>query len=299
MIVLAILLGAACVILIGLLWRQDRALRRAARQLEEIRKGTGGARLRLSGPDSGLEELLFQVNALLEDREGESRALRAREGELRRQIANVSHDLRTPLTSILGYLQLLEREDLPEEERREALEVIRGRAGALQSLITSFYDLSRLEAGEYPIQREKIQLYPILAQLLAEFYGDFAQAGLEVEVELEEKLPAVWGDAGATLRLFTNLIQNVLKHGSGRLAVILRQEENGAQVVSFSNDAPELTQEDVGHVFERFYTADKMRTGRNTGLGLAIVRELARQMELGLTARLEEGRFVVELRWEK
>ena len=87
--------------------------------------------------------------------------------------------------------------------------------------------------------------------------------------------------------------------GTATANVILRQEENGAQVVSFSNDAPELTQEDVGHVFERFYTADKMRTGRNTGLGLAIVRELARQMELGLTARLEEGRFVVELRWEK
>ena len=298
MIVLAILLGAACVILLGLLWRQDRALRRAARQLEEIRKGTGGARLRLSGPDGGLEELLFQVNALLEEKEGESRALRAREGELRRQIANVSHDLRTPLTSILGYLQLLERGDQPEEERREALEVIRGRAGALQTLITSFYDLSRLEAGEYPIQREKIQLYPILAQLLAEFYSDFEQAGLEVEVELEEGLPTVWGDSGAALRLFTNLIQNVLKHASGHLVVTLKREEGG-QTVSFSNDAPDLTEEDVKHVFDRFYTADKMRTGRNTGLGLAIVRELARQMELGLSARLEKGRFIVEVHWQK
>lgn len=298
MILLVILLAAAVLMLAGLLWRRSRALRQAARELEALRAGTrSGNRLHLSGPDQAQEELLAQVNGLLEDQEGERRTLRTREGELRRQIANVSHDLRTPLTSILGYLQLLEREDLSPEDRREALDIIRGRALALQTLITSFYDLSRLEAGEYPIERERIQLYPILAELLADFYNDFEAAGMEVELELAEHLPPVWGDGTATLRLFTNLIQNVLKHGTGTLTVRL-YELDGRQVVTFTNDAPELMQEDVEHVFDRFYTADKMRTGQNTGLGLAIVRELARRMELDLSARLDEGRFTVELCWK-
>lgn len=297
MFVLVVILAVLACVLGGMLWRQNRSVRAAARALKELRDEGRGGRLRLPGPDGALEELLSQINAVLEDGEQESRALRAREGELRRQIANVSHDLRTPLTSILGYLQLLEREDLPRKERQEDLAVIRGRAVALQDLITAFYDLSRLEAGEYPVEREKIQLYPILAELMADFYSDFEAAGLEVELELEERLPPVWGDGKATLRLFTNLIQNVLKHGSGLLRVRLWAEEK-RQFVTFSNDAPGLTQEDVDHVFDRFYTADKMRTGRNTGLGLAIVRELARRMGLGLSARLEAGRFTVELCWQ-
>jgi hypothetical protein len=274
-------------------------LRQAAQELKKIRAGQEGSnRLHLAGPDKAQEELLAQINGLLEDQEGERRALQGREKALRRQIANVSHDLRTPLTSILGYLQLLEQEGLSPTERRDALDIIRGRALALQTLITSFYDLSRLEAGEYPIQRERIALSPILAELMADFYGDFEAAGLEVELTLADHLPPVWGDGNAALRLFTNLIQNVLKHGTGRLSVQLR-EEKGGQMVSFSNDAPELTAEDVLHVFDRFYTADKMRTGRNTGLGLAIVRELARRMEVETSARLENGRFTVELLWKE
>lgn len=297
MMILAILFGALAAVLGWLLWRKNRALWQTAKELSELRHGSGsGNRLRLHQPDSTLETLLSQINSLLEDKESEQRSLRARELELRRQIANISHDLRTPLTSILGYLQLLEQENLPPEDRKEALEIIRGRALALQSMITSFYDLSRLEAGEYPLQREQVQLYPLLAELLADFYSDFEAAGLTVELALEEHLPPVWGDRSAILRLFTNLIQNVLKHGTGLLTVRLAAEGQG-QVAAFTNDAPDLTQEDVTHVFDRFFTADKMRSGRNTGLGLAIVRELSRRMGIELSARLEQERFTVELRW--
>lgn len=298
MMIAAVLFGLLAAVLGWLLWRKNRALWRAAKELSELRHGSGsGNRLRLHEPDSALEELLAQVNSLLEDKEAEQRSLRAQELELRRQIANISHDLRTPLTSILGYLQLLEQEDLPSKDRQEGLDIIRGRALALQSMITSFYDLSRLEAGEYPIQRERVQLYPLLAELLADFYSDFEAAGLTVELALEEHLPPVWGDRSAILRLFTNLIQNVLKHGSGVLTVRLADGHAG-QSVSFTNDAPDLTQEDVTHVFDRFFTADKMRSGQNTGLGLAIVRELSRRMEIGLSARLDQGRFTVELQWQ-
>ncbi|MCI8537987.1 MAG: HAMP domain-containing histidine kinase [Oscillospiraceae bacterium] len=298
MMIAAVLFGLLAAALGWLLWRKNRALWRAAKELSELRHGSGsGNRLRLHEPDSALEELLAQVNSLLEDKEAEQRSLRAQELELRRQIANISHDLRTPLTSILGYLQLLEQEDLPPKDRQEGLDIIRGRALALQSMITSFYDLSRLEAGEYPIQRERVQLYPLLAELLADFYSDFEAAGLTVELALEEHLPPVWGDRSAILRLFTNLIQNVLKHGSGVLTVRLADGHAG-QSVSFTNDAPDLTQEDVTHVFDRFFTADKMRSGQNTGLGLAIVRELSRRMEIGLSARLDQGRFTVELQWQ-
>ena len=208
----------------------------------------------------------------------------------------MSHDLRTPLTSILGYLQLLEDPKLPEGERREYLAVVESRAKALQSLITGFYDLSRLEGGEYPLEQEPVNLYTSLSGLLAAFYNDFTDRNFDMTVELAQHLPPVQADNGGVLRVFTNLIRNALDHGRGKMTVRLWQE--GERVVSlFANETDELTAEDLPHIFDRFFTSDKMRTGRNTGLGLAIVKTLAEQMGCQLTAELTDGMFAIRVQW--
>ena len=239
---------------------------------------------------------LYELNERLNQEKNAIQLEAARETIRSNILRSVSHDLRTPLTSILGYLQLLEDPGLTEGERREYLAVIAGRARTLQSLITSFYDLSRLEGGEYLLQREKVDLYASLSGLLAAFYNDFTDRGFDMEVELAEGLPQVWADAGAVLRIFTNLIRNALEHGEGRMEIRLYQE--GGQVVSrFSNETHALTAEDVPHVFDRFFTSDKMRTGRNTGLGLAIVKALAGQMDCRAEAALEGDMFAITLRW--
>ena len=298
----AILLAAVVLALVCLglglrVYAVERSLRRAARQLEEQARSGSTARILMAAPNAAAEDLLGQVNRLLELRQADEARYQERERELRRQIANVSHDLRTPLTSILGYLQLLEGDTLTAQERGEYLTIIEGRARALQSLITSFYDLSRLEGGEYPLKREQVDLYSVLSSLLAAFYGDLEQAGFEVSVELQEGLPAVWGDSGGVLRVFTNLIRNAMDHGSGRLEIRLYRERDSV-VSSFTNDAGGLTQEDAEHVFERFFTSDKNRTGRNTGLGLAIVKALVGQMGHQVSAFLREGRFTIAVGWK-
>ena len=291
-----LLLTVPVLLLILLLWlRRGSALNRAAQELCEAR-AQPGKRLRLLSPDRQVENLLAQINGLLEDKERETRVLRSREESLRRQIANVSHDLRTPLTSILGYLQLMGREDISPEEYRHCLEIVEGRAKVLQDLITSFYDLSRIEGGEYPLELQSVDLRRSLEPLLAGFYEDFEQAGFQVTVELMESPPAVSADPGAVTRILTNLIGNALKHGSKTLDIRLYQEGQ-TLVTAFSNDAPELTQEDLPRVFERFYTADQMRTGQNTGLGLAIVKALAQRMGHTAFAQLEDGVFTVGVRW--
>ena len=295
-VLLCILLAVVCAGLGLWVWTQHRALKEAAAQLEELVRGDSTTRLRMAVPNRAAEELLEEVNRLLEQlREDQSHWLE-RERSLRQQIANVSHDLRTPLTSILGYLQLMEGEDLPEEERQEYLAVVESRARALQSLITGFYDLSRLEGGEYPLEREPVNLYTSLSGLLAAFYNDFTDKGFDMTVELEENLPPVQADSGGVLRVFTNLIRNALDHGRGRMTIKLYRE--GDQVVSlFANETDELTEEDLPRVFDRFFTSDKMRTGRNTGLGLAIVKTLTQQMGCGVTAALEDGMFAIRVTW--
>ena len=288
------LIALAAVLLLR--YRRARALSQAARQLKEARSQPG-KRLRLSAPDQPVEELLAQINGLLEDRENETRQLREREESLRRQIANVSHDLRTPLTSILGYLQLLERDDLSPEERSSYLATIAARARTLQTLITAFYDLSRIEGGEYPLQFEAVDLHRVLSDLLAGFYGDFEQRGFTVRVELDGDLPPVRADRNGAVRVLSNLLNNALKHGGQELTVRLYREGD-ALITSFSNLAPTLTQEDLPHIFDRFYTADQMRTGQNTGLGLAIVKALAQRMGHTVWARLDGQEFTVAVRWK-
>ena len=275
----------------------EQGLRRAKNQLELHGQNVTTVRLNIPCPNNAAEELFAAVNRLLEQRLEENAAYRRKELELRRQIANVSHDLRTPLTSILGYLQLLEQPDLTPEKRAEYLSVIRGRAKTLQTFIGACYDLSRIEGGELPLEREQVDLGRALSDQLADAYEQLERAGLTVEADLQPGLPPVWADGGAVARIFSNLLTNALRHGSGALTVRLYRE--GGQLISaFSNPAQGMTAEDAAHVFERFYTADKMRTGQSTGLGLAIVRALAERMGHTAAARWEDGRFTVEVRWK-
>ena len=117
-----------------------------------------------------------------------------------------------------------------------------------------------------------------------------------MEVELADGLPPVWADSGAAARIFSNLLTNALRHGKDALSVRLYRAGN-VIVSAFSNRAEGLTAEDAAHVFERFYTADKMRTGQSTGLGLAIVKALAERMGHTAAARWEDGVFTIEVRW--
>ena len=290
MLILLALLVLLCLGLGLRLYALERDIRSCARQLR-----SGRPRVSMAAPNAAAEELLTAINTLLDLREQEEGDYRRQERAIRQQITNISHDLRTPLTSILGYLQLLEGEGLTAEERREYLAIVQGRAKALQSMIVSFYDISRLEGGEYPLSRERVDLYHVLSELVAEFYNDFE--GFDMTVELREGLPSVTADPAGVLRVFTNLIRNAMEHGRSRMSILLYQE--GDEVVSvFANDAPGLTPEDVEHVFDRFFTADKMRTGQSTGLGLAIVKALVERMGHTVSAELEGDLFRVVVRWQ-
>ena len=296
MIPALILLALVCAVLIGRQLTLEQGLHNAARRMREQLADETTARLSLPCPSAGAEELLSCLNQLLELRQEERARYRRKEQELRRQIANVSHDLRTPLTSILGYLQLLEGDGLSPERKAEYLAVIEGRAHTLQTFIAAFYDLSRIEGGELPLEREQVDLRRALSDQLAASYGQIEEAGLDMEVELADGLPPVWADSGAVARIFSNLLTNALRHGKDALSVRLYRAGN-VIVSAFSNRAEGLTAEDAAHVFERFYTADKMRTGQSTGLGLAIVKALAERMGHTAAARWEDGVFTIEVRW--
>lgn len=295
--IVLVLLVLLCAVLLLRVYSLERNLRQGAAELEKRRSEESAAPLRLAAPNAATEELMAQINLLLRESEDQRTEFSNRERALRRQIANVSHDLRTPLTSILGYLQLLEQGELSEEERQGYLAIIESRAKVLQGLIASFYDLSRLEAGEYPITREKVDLKEVIGTLLAAFYDEL-EGKFRVEVDLPEDLPSIWGDRAALERVYTNLIRNALEHGTEEL--VIRARCIGQEVeTSFTNGGAALKEEDLPRVFDRFFTSDQTRTGRNTGLGLAIVKALALQMKGRVWAALEGNYFSVLLSWKR
>ena len=293
---LAVVLGLLCLLLALRVYTLERDLRSGAKQLKERKLTGSGAPLRLAAPNSSAEALLAEINALLRQGEDDRSHFQGREKALREQIANISHDLRTPLTSILGYLQLMESDTL-SEEGREHLAVVEERAKVLQELIATFYDLSRLEAGEYPVSRERVDLREVLSELLAAFYQDL-EGKFQVTVDLPDRLPPVWGDRAALTRVYANLIRNALDHGNQTLSIAARETADGVET-RFANGGSQVRQEDLPHVFDRFFTTDRTRSGGNTGLGLAIVKALA--LRMGGSARAEQtgDTFVITLTWKK
>lgn len=293
---IVIVLLALCAALIGYLATLNRGLRRAGKQIRARMDSQSDTRLDLPCPNAAAEELYAAINHLFELRQKERSQYLHQEADLRRQIADVSHDLRTPLTSILGYLQLLEEQDLTPDQRKEYMEVVRGRSAVLQTLIASFYDLSRAEGGQWPLEREALDLGRIVADQLAVSYESLENAGMAPEVDIQEDLPPVWGDQNAAVRVVSNLLTNALRHGKPPLRVCVFGDRERV-VTRFTNAAPDMKEEDAQHVFERFYTADRVRTGQNTGLGLAIVKALTQRMGCQSSAYLEGGLFTIEVRW--
>ena len=277
------------------LWSCRAQMLEMARVLEET---PAESNLRLTVWMSGAapRRLCQAMNARLEEGRQLRLETQKREQELKYTMACISHDIRTPLAGAMGYLQLLEGDSLSPEKKAEYLTVIESRARTLQVFIASFYDLSRIEGGELPLERDKVDLGRALSDQLAATYEQIEASGLVMDVDVADHLPSVWADSGAVTRIFSNLLTNALRHGKGALTIRLYREEN-AIVSSFSNRADSLTAEDAAHVFERFYTADKMRTGQSTGLGLAIVKALAERMGHTAAARWENGVFTVEVRW--
>lgn len=282
---------------ITMLLSYKQELRYIKQQLEEINGMNTNKKIRLRASNKELEELVKAINQSLEVKKQTEANHKLMDRELRQAIANMSHDLRTPLTSIIGYLQLMDDPSLTKEEYKRYNTIVKKRANSLQNLISSFYDLSRIEANEYQIDLKNIHISTILCELIATFYNDFVDKGLEPQIEIDEKLEGTIGDAKAIERIFNNLIQNVLKYAKNTL-YITHKKEDGKQVTSFINDAPELTEEEVVHLFDRFFTVDRMRTGQSTGLGLAITKKLVEQMGHKITAELKNKQLIIRIIWK-
>ena len=273
---------------------------RISETMQEISGGNLNASVEVEGDDE-FSEMAANLNSMtaeikdLMDRERESERTK---NEL---ITNIAHDLRTPLTSIIGYLEILsERKELPEETREKYLEIAYTKSRKLQQLINDLFGLTKLSYGKIAMRVATIDLVKLLSQLLTEFYPNFEAAGLRYE--LESNVPALMMTADPNLlaRLFDNLINNAIKYGADgkqvRVRVEAAEEVVTVQVINYGMVIPAA---ELPLVFEKFYRVEQSRSSSTggTGLGLAIAKNIAELHggSISVTSDLSGTAFCVTL----
>ncbi|WP_034850101.1 sensor histidine kinase [Clostridium hydrogeniformans] len=266
-------------------------------QLNSINNIKTNSKVLLRTGRSEIEKLILEINKTIELKQEIESNYKKMDLEIKQSISNISHDLRTPLTSIMGYLQLMEDTNISESERKEYMNIVKERTKALQMLITSFYDLSRLEGKEYKFQFELINLSNLLCDSMASFYNDFINKGIEPSIDIEAEAPMILGDENGVKRVLFNLIQNILKHGNGPVEISLKKDGNNI-TTTFTNEAKDLSEEDSKLLFQRFFTTDRTRSGKSTGIGLAVTKELVNQMGHDIHSELKDGRLSIIIIWK-
>ena len=247
--------------------------------------------------DKDVENLVQNINLIFDSKQKVVAEKKKKEEELRASISNMSHDLRTPLTSIIGYLQMIKSEKPSEADKKEYMDIVEKRTKSLQKLISSFYELSRIEGNEYNFNYKKVNLSNVLCENIAIFYNDFINNNIEPVIEIEEGIKEIISDEGAITRIFSNLIGNMIKHGGNYVKISLKQE-NDIIITEFTNKATGLTAENVDKLFDRFYTVDNSRSDKNTGLGLYITKVLVEKLGYNITVKLDNENLKIKIVWK-
>lgn len=272
-------------VLLAKLWLLRRSLDEISRQLGERRSQDTNSPIFLSVRDARARRLAAELNLQLKELRRQRQKFQQGDAELKSAVTNISHDLRTPLTAIQGYLDLLEREELTENARRY-LGLIRNRMEAMTRLTEELFRYS-LAADRQELTLEEVDLCRLLEESLVSFYAAMGQRGITPEISLPEGPVVRTLDPSAVSRVFGNIISNALKYSGGDFSAAL--DERGTAV--FSNSARGLDPVSAGKLFDRFYTVE---TGRgSTGLGLSIARLLTERMGGTIRAEYGEGRLYI------
>lgn len=244
----------------------------------------------ISSKDKYMRHLANSINTQLRTLRKERHYFQQGNLELKNAVTNISHDLRTPLTAICGYLDLLEQTE-NSETAEQYIAVIKERTGLLTQLTEELFRYSVILSTKEQLVCEPIVINPILEESIAAFYTVLKQRGIVPQIQLTETKIIKDLDRSALTRIFSNLLSNVIKYSDGDLKITL--SENGE--IIFSNMASGLDEIQVGKLFERFYTVET--ACKSTGLGLSISKMLVEEMGGCILADFEKNRLTIRIRF--
>lgn len=274
------------------LFLKIRMLQKAAREIEhdftEKLKADTNTLVDLSCNDRHMRSLADAINIQLRELQKQRHQFQQGDLELKNAVLNISHDLRTPLTAVCGYLDLLEEEEMPKTAKRY-LAVIRNRTEAMARLTEELFQYSVVLSSEDKLKKEPVVINSILEESIAAYYVSLKERGIAPKVQIPEQKIVRMLDCSALSRIFSNLLQNAVKYSGGDLDITLTEEGE----IVFANTAPGLTKVQAGRLFDRFYTVETAE--KSTGLGLSISKVLVLQMDGNISAEYEKNQLTIYL----
>lgn len=267
--------------------RITRPLSEMARAARRLADGDMSTRVHVYSTDE-INELASAFNSMVED-------LSRMEDVRRGFVANVSHELRSPITSIAGYLQGMLDGTIPENEYKRYMKVVLDETQRLSRLIRDLLDLSRIESGAFPLNVVDFELNELLRRVLIKFDGRLEEKNMKVELDFCEDPLRVRADIDRIEQVLSNLVDNALKYCGQYGSLKIETKSLGKKIECVvADDGAGIAQGDLPHVFERFYKADKAHTaGLGTGLGLSIVKKIIEQHGESIMAQSREGEGAV------
>ncbi|MDO5520309.1 MAG: HAMP domain-containing sensor histidine kinase [bacterium] len=294
-----LMLGIFITVFIVLVNRKVKYIKYISSEVKKIEKSGFGQVMEVRGKDelSELSEGINTMSVKLKEKVDQEKQIEKAKNEL---ITNVSHDLRTPLTSIIGYVSLLKQNEFKDKEKfEEYISVIERRLHGLNLMINELFEYTKLNASEIKLNITTIDIIAVLQHLVYEYTIIYEKNGLQLEAQLDLDHCLIEADLEKIVRVFQNLLDNAKKYAVEASVIKLHAYKNeGALAITLMNKTKELRAEEIDTIFERFYKGDMARTETNSsGLGLSIVKRIVELHQGDITATMKEDQicFLLQL----
>ena len=290
-----IIISAIIILIKYILYR--RQIQDICRQLQFLQKHDTNKRIQSALACPELLQLVRQLNDIYERQDAFRTGLHKKDRQMKEMLANVSHDIRTPLTSVKGYFQLLLTEEDMQKKAGHAA-VIRDKLDELTGLLDELFTYTKLQNEEYVLELAETDYTAIVLQTLFSMHEIFRKQGIEPELDIMEESCYVCCNPAAVKRVIENIIRNAILHGAGEIRLHYYIEETAVCFCCENTlESPESI--DITQVFERFYKADRARSRQSSGLGLSIARGFVEKMGGRIAAGIRGDRFVVRVFMER
>lgn len=263
------------VFLISKLWRIRNQIDIIIDALNDIKAGNMNRRI-LSRDNDITRKICYGINEIAIN--NQTRLIQQKQSEqaYKRLMTSLSHDVKTPLASLVGYLDAVESGLVENDEKEEYIHIASGKAQHLRQFVESLFEWVKLDAGEQIFHFEEIDLNEISREIVADWIPTLEAHRFQYEIAIPEEEYIIHIDSNAYTRILNNLFQNAIAHSAGNHVIFTIIEDSNEVVIMIRDNGKGISPEHISHIFERMYQVDSSRTGTGNGLGLAITKELIR-----------------------
>lgn len=256
--------------------------------LEDIKAGNGNRRI-LSATDEFTASIAYEVNDIVSSYEKELSSFRQAEEVNKQLMTSLSHDVRTPLTTLIGYLDAAHKGIVTGKDKDEYVEIARRKAHDLKEYIDVLFDWFKLNSDEFVLLIDPVEAVELTRNILIDWIPIFEDKQIDYSIDIPEQPFRVRLDPDAYMRVLNNLIQNVIVHSHADKIQISLSKQDGNMKIVVADNGVGIEKDDLKHIFERLYKCDKGRSEKGSGLGLSIVHQLVEKMNGTITAESTPG----------